>query len=67
MVVVLDDRRKVCESTVVIEPALGVRHESAERRGAVTVIGRSIRLEIVDADLRAFVSVPAGFVKSGGT
>jgi hypothetical protein len=51
LVVVLDDRHQVWEATIVIEPAFGVRGQSAEWRRAVAAIGRPIRLKIVDADL----------------
>src|SRR6266540_6098170 len=39
------------EAAVVKEPALLVRPEPLQRRGPVMFIGRTVRLEIVDADL----------------
>src|SRR5207302_2342370 len=57
---VRDDIVERGETPIVIEAALGVREKPAQGRRAVAPIGRPLRLEIVDPDLRAGVQVPAG-------
>src|SRR5512142_1788664 len=59
-VVVRDDRGQVGEAAVVIEAALGVREQALERRRAIALVGRALRLEVVDADLGGGVHVPTG-------
>src|SRR5205085_1753507 len=58
-VVVVDDRAVVREAAVVIEAAFRAHEESRERRGAVAIVGRARRLEVVDADLGGGVHRPA--------
>src|SRR5689334_17291344 len=59
-VVMIDDGSQRREPAVVIEAALRVGPEPAQRCGTVSLIGRARSLELVDADLRAGVHVPAG-------
>src|SRR6202795_2076822 len=59
-VVVVHDIPKRREASVVIEAALLVCPQTAERRRAVRVGRRTIRLERVHADLRGRVEVVAG-------
>src|SRR4051794_21595389 len=50
-VIVVDHRLERREPTVMEEPALRVREKSLERRRSVAVVGRAVRLEVVDPDL----------------
>src|SRR5262249_45663628 len=59
-VVVLDDVRQRGEAAVVVEAALLVCPQARQRRGAVAMVGIARGLEVVDADLRGGVRVPAG-------
>src|SRR2546423_2419717 len=63
VVVVLHDGEQRRESTVVIKAALLVRPRALERRRAIAMIRRAIRLEVVDADFRAGVHRPARFAE----
>jgi hypothetical protein len=58
---VVDDCAERRETSVVIEAALLMREESAQRRRAIAVIGRPVRLEAVNADLLRRVQVPSRF------
>src|SRR5205823_14471295 len=58
--VVVDHVEQRGETAVVEEAALAVREESLQRRGAVLLVGRALRLELIDADLRSGMHVPAG-------
>src|SRR5262245_45921964 len=49
-----------CKTSVVVEAALLMCPQSGERTRAVAVVGRAIRLEIVDADLAGGMQVPPG-------
>src|SRR6185437_5798349 len=57
-VVMLDYIGESGEAPVVIEAALGVRPQAAERRSAITAIGRAIGLEIVCTNFLALMHVP---------
>src|SRR4051794_26239106 len=50
-VVVLDYRRKICEPSIVVEPPLHPRKQTAERCRAIFAIRRPARLEVVDPNL----------------
>ena len=62
-VVVLNDIVKRCETPVVVEASLRVRPESFQRSRAVALVGRAIRLKIVDSDLSRRVKIPSGLGK----
>ena len=53
------------ETTIVIETALHVRPQSGQRCSPVHLIGRAARLEIINADLRSFMHIPAWFGECG--
>src|SRR3954449_4400440 len=55
----IDNRFVGLESTVVIEAALQPREQSTERRRAIALVRRALRLEVVDANLGRLVEVPA--------
>lgn len=59
-VVMVDHVQQRREATVVVEPALFVRPQSCQWRGAIHVGGRAIRLKRVDADLARGVQVVSG-------
>src|SRR5262249_49786986 len=59
-VVVLDHVEQRREAPVVVEAALLVRPEALERRRAVALVWRALRLEVVDPDLFGGVHVPTG-------
>src|SRR5690606_8007098 len=59
-VVMVDDFLQGGEATVVVEASLLADEESAKGAGAVALVGRSHRLEVVDPDLGGRVHVPAG-------
>src|SRR5262249_12307728 len=59
-VVVLDDVRQRGEAAVVVEAALLVGPQAGQGRGAVAMVGIARGLEVVDADLRGGMRVPAG-------
>src|SRR5262252_1853683 len=54
----LDDIVERCEATIVVEAALGPHEQPSERRGAIALFRRTLRLEIVDSDLRSRVHRP---------
>src|ERR1017187_5466353 len=54
----VQQRRK---PSVMVEAAFGPGEESAQRRGAVALVGRAIGLEIVNPDFRGRVHVPTRF------
>src|SRR5690242_153742 len=56
-VVVLDDLAQGGKAAVVEEPALLMRPQSRERRGAVHMGGRAVGLEGIDPDLRGRMKV----------
>src|SRR5256885_285316 len=58
-VVVRDHFVEGRESTVVIEAALRVREEAAQRSRPVAPVGSAAGLEFIDANLRAGMHVPA--------
>src|SRR5881227_3387539 len=58
-VVVVDHIEQGGEAPVVVEAALHVRKEAAQRCRAISIVGRALRLKIVYADLRGLVRVPA--------
>src|SRR6185437_3205237 len=49
------------EAPIVVEASLGVSPKAAERRSTIPLVRRTIRLEIVDADLCAGMHVPSRF------
>src|SRR5438105_12963337 len=55
-----DDGVQRPEAPVVVEAALGVREQAAQRRRPVSLVRRPLRLEVVDPDLGGGVHVPAG-------
>src|SRR6185312_14234995 len=57
--VVIDDVGEGGEAAIVIETARRMRPQPFERRGAVALIGGTIGLVVVDADLGAGMHVPA--------
>src|SRR4051812_41096149 len=59
LVVVVDHIGERREAAVVIEAALHVRPEAAQRRRTVAPVRRARRLEIIDADFLGRVHVPA--------
>src|SRR5581483_12031417 len=64
-VVVVDDVHQGREPAIVIEPALLVRPEAAERRRPVRAIGGAVGLEVVDPDVARGMHVPAGLGPDG--
>src|ERR1044072_8950171 len=58
-IVVIDQLAQRSKEPVVIEAALRVCPQSLERRRAIALIGRALRLEGLDADLLGRVHVPA--------
>src|SRR5215510_422911 len=60
LVVVLHHGEQVREASVVVEAALLMRPETGQRTGSVHVRGRSVGLEVVDADLTSGVHVESG-------
>src|SRR4029079_11992255 len=63
--VVIDDVEQSCKPTIVIKATGLVGPEPPERRRAVAFVRRTFRLEIVDADFRRRVHVPARFGEGG--
>src|SRR3954469_9167285 len=64
-VVVVDDGLEVRESAVVVVAPLGMTPEPAQRRGAIAECGRSIGLEVVDADLGGQVQIESRLGEQG--
>src|SRR6058998_855903 len=50
-----------CKAAVVIEAAFLMGPETFQRRGSVSSIRGAIRLEVINADFRCRMHVPAGF------
>src|SRR5437879_1396787 len=63
LVVVLDDGEKRRIAAVMVEAALLMRPQSLERRRAIALVRRSVRLEAVDADFVGGVHRPSGLGK----
>src|SRR5215510_3150172 len=59
-VVVVDDGVEGGKPTVVVEAAFLAREQPSQWRGSILFVGRSIGLEIVDADLGRAVHRPSG-------
>src|SRR2546423_1500370 len=57
-VVVVDHVEQCRKAPVVIEPALHVREQSAQGGRAISFVRRTVRLELVYANLRGLVRVP---------
>src|SRR5688500_9405057 len=59
-VVVIDDFAIGRKTSVVIEAAFRARPQALQWGGAIVTVGRSVGLEIVDADFLSFMHRPAG-------
>src|SRR4051812_49375394 len=64
-IVVIDDVGKRGKAAVVVEASPGMSPQPLEGGGAITLIGRTPGLEIVDTDLGGGVHVPARFGEQG--
>src|ERR1051326_1465232 len=62
-VVVVNHIEQSCKAPIVIKTALHMSEQSAQRSRAIRIIGRAIRLEIVNPDVRRLVRIPARLSK----
>src|SRR5215216_5422288 len=63
LIVMIHHVKQCREPAIVIKAAFRVREQSAQRRSAIRVVGRTLRLKIIDADVCWFVRIPSGLSK----